>query len=147
MKASFTPSSEVVDLLMSFYELSDATTHAIADVLAEVDLTQSQASMLWALAPGKDAMPMRDLARKLRCDPSNVTLMGDRLVTLGLVERLPHPTDGRRRILALTDQGLKVWTLLIERLQQRSPIFRLSTQEQARLSALLRKANAKEPLA
>jgi DNA-binding MarR family transcriptional regulator len=89
---------------------------------------------------------MRELARQLRCDPSNITLMSDRLVAAGLVERQPHPTDGRQRVLALTDKGVKVWTLLMDRLQDRAPVFTLSTEEQAVLLALLEKAHAKPTL-
>jgi MarR family transcriptional regulator, organic hydroperoxide resistance regulator len=68
--------------------------------------------------------------------------MTDRLVTAGLVERRPHPTDGRQRVLVLTDRGRKVLALLITRLQERSPIFALSPQELTQLARLLAKAQA-----
>ena len=132
-------------LLKLLYEEGSSLTAAVTDVLAKLDLTASQAEMLWALEPNAPPMPMRDLARKLHCDPSNVTLMSDKLVKAGLIERQPDPTDGRRRILALTDQGLKVWTVLTNSIQERSPIFRLSRQEQAPLSTLLQKAHERLP--
>jgi DNA-binding MarR family transcriptional regulator len=146
MESTFAPTSEAVTLIKRLFDATDSMAAAAADVLEELGLTQSQASILWALDPGSPAVSMRELARKCHCDPSNITLMADRLVTAGLVERQPHPTDGRQRILALTDRGLKVWALLIQRLQERSPIFTLSAREQSDLSALLEKAQAKRPL-
>jgi DNA-binding MarR family transcriptional regulator len=121
-------------------------TRVSADILEELNLTESQAEMLWALHSGTSPKPMRELARQLRCDPSNITLMTDRLVAVGLVERQPHPTDGRQRVLALTDKGVKVWTLLMDRLQERAPVFTLSAEERAVLLALLEKAHARPTL-
>lgn len=140
MKRTDTKTRNAVTLLTLLYQTADFMTTAISDVLTELDLTESQASMLWALDPSAPPMAMRDVARKLHFDPSNITLMTDRLVEAGLVERRPHPTDGRQRVLALTDKGLKVWRILIDQLQERSPIFKLSEAEQARLAALLSKA-------
>jgi DNA-binding MarR family transcriptional regulator len=141
------PNTDAITLIKVFFETYEAMSSAVADVLEELDLTQSQASMLWALEPSSPPSSMRELARKLHFDPSNITLMTDRLVTMGLVERKPHPTDGRQRILALTAQGLKVWHLLVERLEQRSPVFTaLTRHEQTQLTRLLAKAQAKSPL-
>jgi DNA-binding MarR family transcriptional regulator len=95
--------------------------------------------MLWALAPNTPPVPMRELAQKLHCDPSNISLLGDQLQAAGLVERQPDPSDGRRRILVLTDQGVQAWSRLLERTQQRSALFTLSVKEQKQLAGLLEK--------
>ncbi len=142
MKRTTAQTSEAIALMKLVYQTAQSMTVAVADVLAELDLTESQASMLWALDPSTPPMAMREVARKLQFDPSNITLMTDRLVERGLVERRPHPTDGRQRVLALTDKGIKVWRILIDRLQERSPIFNLSEPEQARLATLLKKAHS-----
>ncbi len=142
MKRTTAQTSDAIALMKLVYQTAQSMTAAVADVLAELDLTESQASLLWALDPSTPPMAMREVARKLQYDPSNITLMTDRLVERGLVERRPHPTDGRQRVLALTDKGIKVWRILIDRLQERSPIFNLSEPEQARLAALLKKAHA-----
>jgi len=134
--------SDAVALIRLVFQAADSMANATSDVLAELELTQSQAKILWALDPSRPPVPMRQLARRLHFDPSNITLMTDRLVAAGLVERRPHPTDGRQRVLALTDKGLEVWTLLITRLQERSPIFALSAQELTQLTRLLAKAQA-----
>jgi MarR family transcriptional regulator, organic hydroperoxide resistance regulator len=134
--------SDAVALIRLLFQAADSMATATSDVLAELELTQSQAKILWALDPSRPPVPMRQLARRLHFDPSNITLMTDRLVAAGLVERRPHPTDGRQRVLALTVKGLEVWTLLITRLQERSPIFALSAQELTQLTRLLAKAQA-----
>jgi DNA-binding MarR family transcriptional regulator len=87
------------------------------------------AGVLWALDPAKPAVPMRELARRLRCDPSNVTLIGDRLEQAGLVVRRPHPSDGRSRILALTASGLERRAQLLQRLLDTTPLKGLSPRE------------------
>jgi len=134
------PASDAVTLMKNWYETSSAMEAAVGSVLRELGLTLSQAEMLWALEPSTPPVPMRELARKLHFDPSNISLMTDRLVAAGLVERRPHPTDGRKRVPALTGKGLEVWALLIDQVRRRSPLFALAPEEQAQLSRLLEKA-------
>jgi len=129
-------------LLNQVVHVAALTHEQIHGVLAEFDLTESLARVLWALDPDAPPATMRELARKLRYDPSNVTLMATKLEETGLVERLPHPTDGRVRILALTEQGQRVWNALIERLEATSPVLSLTRAEQKQLSALLAKVEA-----
>lgn len=144
-RSSTTRDTEAVDLLKGLYNASDNVFGEVAAILAEFELTQPQATMLWLLEPSGPPVPMRSLARQLRCDPSNVTLLGDQLEAAGLVERRPDPADGRRRNLHLTENGLEVWSLLIERIQRRSPVFTsLSIAEQGELMVLLEKIAAKE---
>jgi DNA-binding MarR family transcriptional regulator len=50
-------------------------------------------------------MPMQSAVRRLQVHPTSVTSTVDRLVRAGLVEREPHPTDGRATVLAITDAG------------------------------------------
>ena len=51
---------------------------------------------------------MRKLAQKLKCEPSNVTGIVDRLEARGLVERRPDPADRRVKVAAATDEGRRV---------------------------------------
>jgi DNA-binding MarR family transcriptional regulator len=50
----------------------------------------------------------RELAASLNVDAPWVTLMVDDLEERGLVERTPHPTDRRRKLLVLTAEGRAV---------------------------------------
>ncbi|MFI8853529.1 MarR family transcriptional regulator [Streptomyces sp. 891-h] len=70
---------------------------------AEHALTGAQARVLALLA--REPTPMRQLARHLKCEPSNVTGIVDRLESRGLVERRPDPADRRVKIAAATEEG------------------------------------------
>jgi MarR family transcriptional regulator, organic hydroperoxide resistance regulator len=83
------PGSDAVALIKLVFQAADSMASATSDVLAELELTQSQARILWALDPSRPPVPMRQLARRLHFDPSNITLMTDRLAAVGLVERRP----------------------------------------------------------
>ncbi len=50
-------------------------------------------------------MPMRELAGLLGMDPPNVTTVVDDLERIGLVERQPHPTERRIRLVVATPEG------------------------------------------
>jgi DNA-binding MarR family transcriptional regulator len=143
-KQSRTDDRDDVELMMSLLRrltsVADATYAVIGDVLAEFDLTMSAAGLLWALDPRSEAPTMRALSRQLRCDPSTISLMADKLDASGLIERRPHPTDGRMRTLALTDLGLRVWTALSRRLCETSTLTALSPAERRTLDTLLAKA-------
>ena len=69
---------------------------------AEHSLTGAQARVLGLLS--LEPLPMRQVAQKLKCEPSNVTGIVDRLEARGLVERRPDPAD-RRVKLAAADGG------------------------------------------
>jgi DNA-binding MarR family transcriptional regulator len=131
-------------LLQQVCDVADALNEEMADVLGESGLSKSQAGILWALSPSTPPVSMRELARRLHCDPSNITLLGDQLQAFGLVQRQPDPTDGRRRVLVLTDHGLALWSRLLERMQQRSALFTLTIEEQNQLLGLLEKVQTNQ---
>lgn len=101
-------------------------------------LTGAQARVLNLLS--LEPMPMRKIALKLRCEPSNVTGIVDRLETRGLVERRPDPADRRVKLAAPTEDGLQTAERLRESLDfAREPLAGLSTAERAVLRDLLRR--------
>jgi DNA-binding MarR family transcriptional regulator len=67
------------------------------------DLSLTQARVL-GFAAG-EPLSQRRLASHFGCDPSNISLIVDRLVERGLVERRPDPTDGRVKLIAATPEG------------------------------------------
>ena len=71
----------------------------------------------------------------------------DRLEAMGLVERLPDPTDRRGRLVALTDRGLAlVDTSVNDHLEnERRLLGALDDDEQKLLAGLLRKLLLSEP--
>jgi len=98
------PGSEAWSLL---FRLFMSQRGRLPQVAAEFDLSPMQAHVLRLLEPGRP-VPMRSLARSLRCDASNVTGIIDRLEDRGLVLRAALKTDRRVKMLVVTDQGMKV---------------------------------------
>lgn len=108
------------------------------DAAAEHTLTGAQARLLGLLS--LEPLPMRRLAQKLRCEPSNVTGIVDRLEARGLVERRPDPNDRRVKLAAATAEGRRVAGSLRNSLDfAREPLAGLSTAEREALRDLLRR--------
>ncbi|AVT34600.1 MarR family transcriptional regulator [Plantactinospora sp. BC1] len=68
------------------------------------DLTGTQLSALTSLELA-GALTPRELADTERVQPPTMTKIVARLEERGLVQRTPHPTDGRQVILSTTDTG------------------------------------------
>ena len=71
----------------------------------------------------------------------------DGLEEMGLVERLPDPTDRRGRLVALTDKGRElVDTAVVDHLENEQRLLgALDADERGQLAALLRKLLLSEP--
>jgi DNA-binding MarR family transcriptional regulator len=107
------------------------------EAAAKHSLTGAQARVLGLLS--LEPMPMRKIAQKLKCEPSNVTGV-DRLEARGLVERRPDPADRRVKLAAPTDEGLTTAAKLRDSLDfAREPLAGLSTDERTTLRDLLRR--------
>lgn len=101
-------------------------------------LTGAQARVLGLLS--LEPMPMRRIAQKLKCEPSNVTGIVDRLEARGLVERRPDPADRRVKLAAPTAEGLSTARSLRDSLDfAREPLAELSHTERESLRGLLRR--------
>jgi DNA-binding MarR family transcriptional regulator len=108
------------------------------DAAGEHTLTGAQARLLSLLS--LEPLPMRKLAKKLKCEPSNVTGIVDRLEARGLVERRPDPADRRVKLAAATDEGRQVARDLRDGLRfARQPLAGLSEEERTALRDLLRR--------
>lgn len=70
----------------------------------EAPLEQGQMDAL-DLLTRRDSRPMKELAARLRVDPSTATRAMQRLENDGLVERFPSPEDGRVVLVRLTAEG------------------------------------------
>ncbi|WP_338696174.1 MarR family transcriptional regulator [Streptomyces sp. Q6] len=101
-------------------------------------LTGAQARVLGLLA--LDPLPMRQIAQRLKCEPSNITGIVDRLEARGLVERRPSPGDRRVKVAAPTDEGTRVAESLRESLDfAREPLAGLSREERVVFRDMLRR--------
>ncbi|MET9729579.1 MarR family transcriptional regulator [Streptomyces sp. NPDC006458] len=126
---------EVVDLIASVV----ARYHEeYEEAAAEHALTGAQAKLLGLLT--LEALPMRKLAQRLKCEPSNVTGIVDRLEARGLVARQPDPADRRVKVAVVTEEGRRVARSLRESLRfAREPLAGLSVDERVSLRGLLRR--------
>ncbi|MBE9498986.1 MULTISPECIES: MarR family winged helix-turn-helix transcriptional regulator [Streptomyces] len=105
---------------------------------AEHALTGAQARVLTLLS--HRPTPMRQLARHLKCEPSNVTGIVDRLEARGLVERRPDPADRRVKVAATTEEGRATATRLRGDLDfAGEPLQELTPAERRMLRDLLRR--------
>lgn len=129
----------VLGLLRLMHEVSATFSIGVREVLAELDLSETDGGVLWLLDPDGPAMRMREIAQNLGCDPSNVTLIGDKLERAGLVSRQAHPQDRRARVLVLTAAGSRLRTRLLARLVAATSLSTLTAREQQQLGHLLAK--------
>jgi DNA-binding MarR family transcriptional regulator len=84
------------------------------EVAEALGLNRTQARLLMQLRPGA-SISQKGAAGMLHCDPSNVTILADRLETLKLLRREVDLTDRRGRALTLTAKGKRVRQELIDR--------------------------------
>jgi MarR family transcriptional regulator, organic hydroperoxide resistance regulator len=123
-------------------ELAQRISNHVGTCASALDLTEAQAVALRELT---GPMTSRELARRMSCEPSNVTYVVDRLASLGLVERQPHPHDRRAKQLVLTESGTKVRDDLLATLVIDSPLEGLTASEQRQLHKLLLRAINESP--
>lgn len=108
------------------------------EAAATHSLTGAQARVLGLLA--LEPMPMRRIAEKLKCEPSNITGIVDRLEARGLVERRPDPADRRVKLAAPTERGTHTARELRDSLTfAREPLAELSDADRTTLRDLLRR--------
>ncbi|MFF8956147.1 MarR family winged helix-turn-helix transcriptional regulator [Streptomyces sp. NPDC014894] len=126
---------EVIDLIGDVVARYHAEYEQAA---AQHSLTGAQAKLLGLLT--LEPMPMRRIAQRLKCEPSNVTGIVDRLEQRGLVERRADPHDRRVKLAAATDEGASTVNRLRESLDfAREPLAGLTEDERATLRDLLRR--------
>jgi DNA-binding MarR family transcriptional regulator len=120
-------------------ELFGAQRPRMLDIQAEYGLKPPQFFALQAL---DEPVPMSSVANILRCDRSAVTWITDRLEERGYVERRSDASDRRVKLLALTEEGVRVREEIRQRLSEPPGglVSGLSRAEQRELRDLLRKA-------
>ncbi len=96
----------VMRVLRSIRGMSDAMERMHSGMKGDMDMNATDVAALRLLIireqQGRTVSP-RDIAQHLRISTASTTKLLDRLVDSGHVERLPHPSDRRARVVALTD--------------------------------------------
>ncbi len=111
------------------------------EVSDAVDLSFGRIRALRRIA--RAPMTMGELAAKLGIDAPYATLVVDELERQGLVERGPHPTDRRAKLVAATKRGAGV-AREAEEIMSRPPVglTSLPDSELESLAAILEQARA-----
>jgi DNA-binding MarR family transcriptional regulator len=127
-----------VEILNQFAEMSSRFFSEYEQVAARHKLTGGQARMLALVTD--EPMPMSQLAGRLKCEPSNITGLVDRMEKRGLVSREPDARDRRIKLVTPTESGrdvaARIWTELD---YAANPLAGLAQQERETLRDLLRK--------
>ena len=121
------------------YELHATLERHLHDTLEQLDLTLALADLLWHLDPALGPLSRRELADRLRCDPSNVTFLVNRLEQRRLVSRAPARGDRRVKALTLTPAGVQVRNRLTATIAESSMFVELTKPQQQQLADLLRR--------
>jgi len=81
----------------------------VDEVLKPFALTFARYELLMLLHfSSRGSMPLKKASERLQVHPTSITNAVDRLEAAGLVERLPHPTDGRSSLIAVTEEGRRL---------------------------------------
>ena len=113
-------------------------------VLADADLTFARYELLALLSFTRHGeLPLGKAGARLQVHPASVTNAVNRLADAGLVEKVPHPTDGRGTLARITDRGRAVVAESTARLN--AEVFGdlgLTTEEARELTTLLAKVRS-----
>jgi len=100
---SVEPAAEHAELRAALHELVGRFLADYERAASAHGLTLPQARALGFAAC--EPLSQRHLAERFGCDPSNISVLVDRLVERELVERRPDPGDGRVKLIVATDAG------------------------------------------
>jgi DNA-binding MarR family transcriptional regulator len=129
------------EVLELFGEIAKAFYDEYDEAAGSQDLTRMQAFVLASLVDGPK--PMRRLAEILKCEPSNITGLVDRMETRGLVTRESDPVDRRVKNITATELGQVSYETVWSGLKfAAAPLSALSDDERTVLRDLLRRVAA-----
>lgn len=95
---------------LKLYQINLVANRIYNEIAGQFDLNDLDVSVLMIIRREHDERPIRpsDLWRRLDLRPSAITYRIDRLYDLGLIDRLPDPSDRRALFLTLTKKGISV---------------------------------------
>ena len=108
-------SSSAQELWALLIESFSGWEERINQAAEDTELSPVSVWVLVQLDPD-NAISQKELAARLKCNPSTVVDPTDRLEENGLVVRKPHPTDRRINVLTVTARGRRVRQELVRRL-------------------------------
>ena len=126
---------------LSITRVEELIREQATQVLGPLGLTYARHELLALLYFTQHGeLPMGKISQRLMIHPKSVTTTVDGLERLGLVERVPHPTDRRGMLARITAKGRRLVEESTPQLVERRFALGALTQAEARmLTELLRK--------
>jgi len=118
--------------------------------LADFRLSSTGKQALAVIEGAGEPLEPSVVAERLIITTGSMTSMLDTLERRGLVQRMPHPTDRRKLLVDITDEGIAILDQLLPSLHQRErrvvtgALTRAEQRELLRLLAKLQQAAAAE---
>ncbi|MGH3980632.1 MAG: MarR family winged helix-turn-helix transcriptional regulator [Pseudonocardiaceae bacterium] len=131
--------SATMAAVTSVMRVQQILQHSVDATLRPHGLTFARYEALVLLSfSRRSSLPMRVMGERLQLHPTSVTNIVDRLQADQLVERTPHPTDGRTTLVAITVDGRKRLEAATDALTATGfGLVGLDEQQTAQLTALL----------
>jgi DNA-binding MarR family transcriptional regulator len=85
-------------------QLGFATSRRFGELMGTLGLEPRHFALLRAVR-GADGQSQQEVAQRLQIPPSTMVSLVDHLEKQAMLERRPHPTDRRTRLLHLTERG------------------------------------------
>lgn len=101
-------------LCLPLYAASRAVTRRYTELLAEFGLTYPQYIAMVALWDARRPLAVKELGALLHLDSGTLTPLLKRLEAGGLVDRVRDAEDERRVLVHLTDEGLRLRSLVAD---------------------------------
>ena len=98
-----------VHVFLVLWKAARAAQGYAEESISELEMCGSDFAVLEALLH-KGPLPINEIGKKVLLTSGSITVAVDRLETKVLVERRPHGTDRRAKIVHLTKEGRKVIT-------------------------------------
>jgi DNA-binding MarR family transcriptional regulator len=129
--------SEQEELVSRLMELFARSLDHQGTCLETLELTYSQAKLIWRLDAG-DTPSLKEAARRCGVDPSNLSTVVDQLTERGLMTSRPAQHDKRVRIVRLTGEGARMRKRLLACLAANPAVGSLPPERQKQLLEILR---------
>ncbi|MGC9441108.1 MarR family winged helix-turn-helix transcriptional regulator [Streptomyces sp. WG5] len=115
--------------------------HLLWNTMVSEEVTSPQFAVLNALVSEPNRLDQRTVGERVGLDRSTIAEVISRLGRRGLLDKVRDPQDGRRFLLRLTDDGLRVHRKLAVRTARMNQVFLapLSADEQAVFFDLVRR--------
>jgi DNA-binding MarR family transcriptional regulator len=131
------PKQQEEELVSRLMELFARTLDHQGTCLETLELSYSQAKLIWRLRAG-DTPSLKEAARRCGVDPSNLSSVVDQLTERGLMTSRPAAHDKRVRIVRLTGEGVRMRRRLVGCMAQNPTVGSLSPAQQKQLLEILR---------